>query len=36
MEINKDSPVIQLKTKANKVFKFAQTDSEDKFYENRE
>jgi head-tail adaptor len=36
MEINKDSPVIQLKTKANKVLKFAQTDSEDKFYENKE
>ena len=35
MEINKNVPIIHLCAKSNKFFKFIQTDSEEKFYENR-
>jgi hypothetical protein len=36
MEFNKEFPIIFVPPKSNQVLKFAQTDSEDKFYENRE
>lgn len=36
MEFTKDIPVIHLPLKSNKVLKFTQTDSEEKFYQNRE
>ena len=36
MEFSKDIPVIHLPLKSNKVLKFTQTDSEEKFYQNRE
>lgn len=36
MEFNKEFPIIFVPPKSNQVLKFAQTDSEDKFHENRE
>ena len=35
MEFCKDVPIIHLPLKSNKRLKFTQTDSEEKFYENR-